>query len=254
MVQNKTYKKEYGLKVLAIVLSILLLSTIAMATESTDEENSDAGAQAIAIGSETFATTSATVSDEGASAEAYARAKAENGETATAIAEAWAYFTDVASAYAKAVATAIAGSGETVWAEAYASASAEPSGESVAIAESRVGDLTSGDTGNDDDNKKIVSAVIKVDNKGSFMGFTFGKNDTERYCFFKQQLTDDDPDNDDRAKYYLWQIPWDNGGLSEEEFENKYLNGTGCGGNLNLKDRVKWVSKNGRERFRLTSN
>ncbi len=59
----------------------------------------------------------------------------------------------------------------------------------------------------------------------SFTGFTFGHGDTERYLHFRNQIaTSSNPVITDRAKYWLETIAWADYGLTQQEFEDKYIN------------------------------
>ena len=239
-------KKTNNLKFLGVVFLSMLVLFITIASAETGETPagdttatesvSSAGAQAIATGSEAIASTQVTITSDGASASATSKAKAENGDTATAVAEAWANWVDGSSAYARSVATAVAGIGETIWAEAYASASISE-GEARAETEAYVGtdpdhidhnnggeDPNNGggdpnNGGGDPNNGKIVPETPRPD---AISGFIFGKSDIERYCTYKLQMTDDNPDNDHRAEYYLNIIAWDYGFKDKSEFESKY--------------------------------
>lgn len=218
-----------SLKVLGgLFLSMLLLFvTVASAEDVQIDEThatvASAGAQAIATGSEAIASTQVTITSDGASASATSKAKAENGDTATAVAEAWANWVDGSSAYARSVATAVAGIGETIWAEAYASASVSE-GEARAETEAYVGTdpnhIDHNNGGGDPNNGKIVP--VKTPKQDAISGFIFGKSDIERYCTYKLQMTDDNPDNDHRAEYYLNIIAWDYGFKDRLNFESKY--------------------------------
>lgn len=227
-------KKTNNLKFLGVVFLSMLVLFITIASAETGETPvtdsvSSAGAQAMATGSETIATVEAVVSSDGASSSATAKAKAENGGTATAIAEAWANWVDGSSAYAKAVATAVAGIGETIWAEATAQASAS-SGKADAYAGACVGDSGCIDRNEDDNGGGDVETITvirvtpllpkpKLDSIG---GFIFGKGDIDRYCTFKLQLSDGNTSNDDRAMYFMNVIAWDGYGFTEKIFEQKY--------------------------------
>lgn len=231
-------KKTNNLKFLGVVFLSMLVLFITIASAETGEPAGDttatdsvssAGAQAIATGSETIATVEAVVSSDGASSSATAKAKAENGGTATAIAEAWANWVDGSSAYARAVATAVAGAGETIWAEATAQASAS-SGKTDAYAGACVGDsgCINKDEGNNGGNDNggdpnVNTAPPKKPKLDSMGGFIFGKGAVDRYCTFKLQLTDSDPSNDYRAKYMMYDvIAWGEYGFTGQEFEKKY--------------------------------
>ncbi len=71
--------------------------------------------------------------------------------------------------------------------------------------------------------------------------FIFGKSDIERYCYFKQQLTDDDRSNDDRAKYYIKILVWGNGFYEDQlkAFENKYSINCTSTGNIEMIDNIQ---------------
>lgn len=59
----------------------------------------------------------------------------------------------------------------------------------------------------------------------SFTGFVFGHGDTERYLHFRYQLvTSNDTKITQRAKYWLEAMAWADYGLTQEEFEQKYIN------------------------------
>lgn len=220
-------------KCVSIFLSILLLSmfTIVAFAEEPVDDTASAGAQAIAIGDETETTAQAVVNDDGASSSATSRAKAENGGTATAIAEAWANWYDGSSAYARAMAVAVAGMGETIWAEATAQASVSSDGTTTAYAGACVGDAGCIDPSTDGSGN--AKQKIKVETQGrDFFGFAFGKSDPGRYYYFKKVANGDitttislsDENNTymrDRAKDYMWSIAWDRG-LNQTQFENKY--------------------------------
>lgn len=216
--QIKTKKQ----KCLSIFLAIMLISTFTIVVASAEEsdETASAGAQAIAIGDETETVVQATVNDDGASSSATSRAKAENGGTATAIAEAWANWYDGSSAYARAMAVAVAGIGETIWAEANAQASVSSDGISTSNARACVGDAgcldPDPDIGENTENKQ----KIEVDSTGG--GFNFGKNDIERYCVYKLQLSDNNTENDVHASYSMNVIAWGDYGFTNEVFENKF--------------------------------
>lgn len=219
-------------KYVSIFLSILLLSmfTIVAFAEEPVDDTASAGARAIAIGDETETVVQATVNDDGASSSATSRAKAENGGTATAIAEAWANWYDGSSAYARAMAVAVAGIGETIWAEANAQASVSSDGTTTAYAGACVGDAGCIDPDPNTDGSK---QKIKVETQGrDFFGFAFGKSDPGRYYYFKKVANGDitttislsDENNtymQNRAKDYMWSIAWDRG-LNQTQFENKY--------------------------------
>lgn len=232
-------RRTNNMKFLGVVFLSMLVLFITIASADTEETPagdttatdsvSSAGAQAIATGSETIATVEAVVSSDGASSSATAKAKAENGGTATAIAEAWANWVDGSSAYARAVATAVAGAGETIWAEATAQASAS-SGKSDAYAGACVGDSgcidrnedNNGGGDNGGNNNGHVAPLLPKPKLDSIGGFIFGKGDIDRYCTFKLQLLDGNTSNDDRASYFMNVIAWDGYGFTEKTFEQKY--------------------------------
>ena len=216
-----------SLKVLGglFLLMLLLFVTVASAEDESTTVAS-AGAQAIATGSEAIASTQVTITSDGASASATAKAKAENGGTATAIAEAWANWVDGSSAYARSIATAVAGIGETIWAEAYASVSVSED-EARAETEAYVGTDPNHidketNNGGDGDLNNGRTITVPTPRPNAISGFIFGKSDIERYCTYKLQTADDNPDNDHRAEYYLDIIAWDNGFKKKLDFENKY--------------------------------
>ena len=239
MKNKNTRNKVLG----GLFLSMLLLFVAVASAEESDVDGThatvaSAGAQAIATGSTAITTTQVVITSEGATASATAKAKAENGETATAIADAWAHWVDGSSAYARSVATVVAGIGETIWAEAKASASASSDGASaetiayVGTDPNRIDDPTNPPTSGGENGNKIVNVPPKIDSIGSY---TFGKGDIERYCHFKLQLSDSDTSNDNRAKYYMGIIAWDYG-FSTIDFENKY--DVKCSNELDMKDRI----------------
>lgn len=200
-----------------LFLSMLLVFTMVASAETGD---SSAGAMASADGDVAIVSTHVTVTASSASAEATARASVSNGGTATAIAEAWANFLDIATAYARSTSTVTAGMGEIVWVEARATAVASSDGKSRARAGSvicmGIGCLDPKDPSNSGNGVSTHSSGGAV--------YTFGKSDAERYCYFKLQLSDNDTKNDDRAKYFIGIIAWDNGFSSDttKEFEQKY--------------------------------
>lgn len=219
--------KNTNLKILSSLIFVLILLLTTVVYAETDSGKSSAGAQASATGDVTSSSTKATVSSDSATAYALAKAKAENGGTATAIAEAWAHFVDKSSAYAYATATATAKIGESIWAEAYVKVTASSDGSSTAYSESYVGaneknieDGINNIIGNEIDNSVNGESYVKKGDP-SFGGFDFGKSDIERYCHYKQQLTDNEKSNDEHAKYYLNIIAWDYG-FNETKFEQKY--------------------------------
>ena len=218
-----------SLKVLGgLFLSMLLLFVVVASAEETHVDGThatvaSAGAQATATGSEAIASTKVVVTSEGASASSIAKAKAENGETATAIADAWARWVDGSSAYAHSAATAVAGIGETIWAEAKATASAS-AGSANAGTIAYVGTdpnyVDPPNNGGVPNNGKIIPVVTS--RPDAISGFIFGKSDLDRYCTYKLQLTDDNPGNNHRAEYYLHIIAWDYGFDDLINFESKY--------------------------------
>lgn len=102
-------------------------------------DTSEAIASGYADGEESSVISIAKTDPNSAYAESLSKAMAEDGNTATAIAEAWANFLDISTAYAYSTATAAAGIGETVWAVAYAEAYASAT-ESYAHAEAHAGE------------------------------------------------------------------------------------------------------------------
>lgn len=257
-------KKTNNLKFLGVVFLSMLVLFITIASAETEpaggttatDSVSSAGAQAIATGSETIATVEAVVSSDGASSSATAKAKAENGGTATAIAEAWANWVDGSSAYARAVATAVAGAGETIWAEATAQASAS-SGKTYAYAGACVGDSGCIDRNEDDNGGGDVETITvirvaplppkpKLDSMG---GFIFGKGAIDRYCTFKLQLLDGNTNNDDRAKYMMYDvIAWGEYGFTGQQFESKYnITDNSCAQILNVSIKTNGGAENGNE-------
>lgn len=218
------------------MLMLLLFVTVASAEDTGETSTAvvSAGAQAIATGSEAITSTQVTITSDGASASATSKAKAENGETATAIAEAWANWIDGSSAYASSIATAVAGIGETIWAEASASASVSEGGARAEtdayvgtdpnhIDPTNGGSGESGGNGNGNGNpNNAIIVPVPTSRPDAISGFVFGKSDIERYCTYKLQLTDDDPNNDHRAEYYLGIIAWDYGFKKKLDFENRY--------------------------------
>lgn len=222
----------------SLFLSILLLFTVIATATDTEAGESSAGGQASATGDVTTASVHATTSESGASSSATAKAVASDGGTATAMAETWASISGVASAYAQAVATTVAGIGETVYAYAHAEASVSSDGTATASTIASVGQGTGDDIGGDDNNggngdngnngnngengngvRTIIQPIVKRDSMG---GFIFGKGATERYCTFMSQLDDNDSKNDDRARYFMNIIAWNDFGLTEKVFEQKY--------------------------------
>lgn len=211
-----------------LFLSMLFVFTM---VASAEIEDVSAGAIASADGDVAIASTHVIVTEISAGAEATARASASNGGTATAIAEAWANFLDAAMAYARSTSTVTAGINEIAWAEAHVAVSASADGTACAIADSTICtgenclDKKDPDNGNnaDNGNGNANGLHTPASNSGGAI-YTFGKADTERYCHFKLQLSDDDAKNDDRAKYYIGIIAWDNGFSSDttKEFEQKY--------------------------------
>ncbi len=225
------------------LLMLVLFVTVASAEDTGEISTTvaSAGAQAVATGSETIASTQVTITSDGASATAIAKAKAENGGTATAIAEAWANWVDGSSAYARSIATVVAGIGETIWAEAKATASVstdEASAETIAYVGTDPNyvdrDPNNGGDGGDPDNGKIVP--VPTPRPDAIGGFIFGKGDIERYCNFKLQLTDENSDNDRRAKYFMNIIAWDYGFKEDKQFEDKYS--IVCTSGMDMKDRI----------------
>lgn len=257
-------RRTNNLKFLGVVFLSMLVLFITIASAETGETPagdttatesvSSAGAQAIATGSETIATVEAVVSSDGASSSATAKAKAENGGTATAIAEAWANWVDGSSAYARAVATAVAGAGETIWAEATAQASAS-SGKTDAYAGACVGDSgcidrNEGDNGGGDNGGNINGNVAPLPPKpklDSIGGFIFGKGSIDRYCTFKLQLLDGNTNNDDRAKYMMYDvIAWGEYGFTGQQFEAKYnITDDSCAQILNVSIKTNSGAENG---------
>jgi hypothetical protein len=201
-----------------LFLSMLLVFTMA----SAETEDPSAGAIASADGDVAIASTHVVVTENSASAGATARASASNGGTATAIAEAWANFLDAAMAYALSTSTVTAGIGEIAWAEAYVEVSASADGEAYARADSTI---CTGENCLDEkdpnSNDNIGSSGVHSSTSGGAV-YTFGKSDIERYCHFKLQLSDEDDKNDERAKYFIGIIAWDNGFSNDKTFEQKY--------------------------------
>lgn len=237
---------------IVILIAMIIFGNMAIATaieaSPTQESGATASAEASASASGDTASVTAetSVSETGAHASASALASASNGGTATAIAEAWASWSNTVSAYARSIATVVAGIDETAWAHATAEATVTSDGAAQATAESAVGtgeypgDNNDGSEGNNDGsvnsgNNNQVVTVPKVVER-SMGGFIFGKGDIERYCYFKQQLTDDDPKNDNRAKYYINIIAWDYGFKEDKlkRFEDKYK--IECATGLEMKD------------------
>lgn len=222
---------------IVILIAIIIFGNIATATAIEAQESgatASAEASASASGDKASVTTEVSVSGTGAHSSASALASASNGGTATAIAEAWASWSDTVSAYAQSAVTIVAGIGETVWAHATAEATVTSDGTAKATAESTVGtgEYPGDNNGGSEDQIVAVPKVIER----SMGGFVFGKGDIERYCHFKQQLKDDDPKNDDRAKYYISIIAWDYGFKEDQlnNFEDKFK--IECTSNINLKD------------------
>lgn len=58
----------------------------------------------------------------------------------------------------------------------------------------------------------------------SFSGFTFGHSDVERYLHFKNQLNSNDTNITQRAKYWLETLTWTDYALTQQQFEQKYIN------------------------------
>lgn len=229
----KMENKKNNLKVLGYLFVSMLLLFVAIASAEENDETyvASAGAQAIATGSETIAYAQVTITSDEAYASATSKAKAENGGTATAMAEAWANWADGSSACARSVATAIAEIGETIWAEATAHASVS-SGEAISYAGACVGDAgcidpkdegNSGDVNNGGTDGTITIPEPIKPELDAISGFVFGKGDIDRYCTFKLQLADSDPNNDQRAKYFMRDvIAWADYGLTMQAFEAKY--------------------------------
>lgn len=231
-----------------LFLSMLLLFVAIASAEETDGTQTEipiasAGAQAIAVGSEAIVSSHVAITSDGASASAIAKAKAENGETATAIAEAWANWIDGSSASARSVATAIAGIGETIWAEAKTRASVSK-GEASTETEAYIGtdpnhidhpDHIGGDPDHIGGDPKDTDNSMVTQRPDAIGGFIFGKGDIERYCNFKLQSADEDHSNDYRAKYFMNIIAWDYGFKDEKLFEDKY--NIICTSGLDMKDR-----------------
>lgn len=68
----------------------------------------------------------------------------------------------------------------------------------------------------------IVEPVI-VQHR-SFSGFIFGHSDIERYLHFKNQLNSNDTNITQRAKYWLETLTWTDYALTQQQFEQKYIN------------------------------
>lgn len=229
-----------------LFLSMLLVFTTVALAETGDPSSdvladpsasattdSSAGAAASAEGDVAIANAHITITVSGAGAEATARARASNGGTAIAIAEAWANFLDIATAHAYAITTVTAGIGEITWAEAYAKATAQADGTAYAQADSCTGEncLVKKSPDNNIGQNGVVSS------SGGAV-YSFGKSDVERYCHFKLQLSDNDVKNDDRAKYFIDVLTWDNGfSGGTVEFEQKY--NIKCGKELKMEDNYK---------------
>lgn len=58
----------------------------------------------------------------------------------------------------------------------------------------------------------------------SFSGFIFGHSDIERYLHFKNQLNSNDTNITQRAKYWLETLTWTDYALTQQQFEQKYIN------------------------------
>lgn len=235
------------LRVVGCIFLVVLFVLTAVASAETGgfstNRDSSAGAIASANGDETITKSHAMINDNMAKASAFAKAKASNGRAATVVAEAWANFLDKATAYSKATSTATSQEGETVWVVASAEVSTTEDGTSVSKAGSYVClslDCPKIDVGNNENDKdKSVKTSSSRPGTGGAM-YTFGNSDIERYCYFKQQLNDDDQSNDERAKYYIGILTWDNGFLHTEDFERKYdIVCTSDNINLDMRDRIR---------------
>jgi len=71
----------------------------------------------------------------------------------------------------------------------------------------------------------IVQVQPIVVQQRSFSGFVFGHGDTERYLHFKYQVaTSNNTNITQRAKYWMETMTWTEYGLTQQEFEDKYIN------------------------------
>lgn len=218
---------------LSMLLILSMVTTVVLADSGgqTTGDTVSASAQASAMGGETHTSTEVVISGNTASASATSKARAENGGTATAEVTAQVNWLDTASTYAHAIATTVAGAGETVWAEATAivsvsiSSDTTTAGAQASATGSKSASTTTktvigtgignggsgsgngnsgsgngenggnGDPGNDnkDGSRSGINTIIVPPPKEdrSFFGFVFGKSDVERYYYFKHQLTND---------------------------------------------------------------
>lgn len=69
------------------------------------------------------------------------------------------------------------------------------------------------------------ASIHPVARPTAISGFVFGHSDIERYLHFKNQLaTSNDTNITNRAKYWLEVLPWTEYGMTQQEFEDKYIN------------------------------